>query len=75
MKFAAINFNGHYRATLAYDKIIVTKNDFTRGGQRIELYTRSKLVVVVYGRVSPLDPDEKVSNLNDLDEVIIEIAE
>ena len=75
MKFAAIKVNGDYRATIAYDEIIIMKSNFTRGGQRIELYTCSKLVAVVYGRISRLSPNDKVSNLNDLDEIIIEIAE
>ena len=75
MKFATIEVNGHYRATLTYDVINVTEDDFTRDGQRIELYSNSRLVAVVYGRIHPASLSKEVSDTYHIDEIIIKIAE
>ena len=70
MKFATIEFNGHYRVTLTYEDIKVTKDNFTKDGERIQFYMEHRIIAVVYGRIVH---NEKVSE--HFEETIIEIAE
>lgn len=70
MKFATIKVNGNYRVTLTYEDIKVTEDDFTKDGQRIELYMNRRIIAVVYGRIVH---HEKLSEYSE--KTIIEIAE
>ena len=75
MKFATIEVNGCFRAVLAYDEIIAKEDDFTGDGQRVELFINHRLVAVVYGGISTPDHDGKVTDINHIGGITIDIAE